>query len=87
MKKIYASILLALVSLQSAAFGCDGGTSGFDLPPPPPPTPLESVVNSVSNNAVLFIGLALGTLIGAAVARQRRFAAAKAPRPLENPVV
>ncbi len=81
MKKIFASAALALVAAPAALFACDGGTTGFDLPAPPPPTVVESVFNSVSSNAWLFIGLAAGTLIGAVVARRRTSVAG----PLQNP--
>jgi hypothetical protein len=81
MKKIFASVAAALLTAPAALFACDGGTTGFDLPAPPPPTAVESVLNSVSNNAWLFIGLAVGTLIGAVAARRRTSVAT----PLQDP--
>lgn len=81
MKKIFASAAAVLLTAPTALFACDGGTTGFDLPAPPPPTVVESVLNSVSNNAWLFIGLAVGTLIGAVVARRRTSVTAPLPNP------
>ncbi|HSH39935.1 MAG TPA: hypothetical protein VK993_14260, partial [Chthoniobacterales bacterium] len=62
MKKVFASAAVALISAPLSVFACDGGTAGFDLPPPAP-TALETVTNSITNNVGLFIGLALGTVI------------------------
>lgn len=85
MKNAFASLVVTLLSAPVAVFGCDGGTTGFDLPAPVPPTRVESVIGSVSNNAGLFIGLALGTVIGAVLARRRKLGTATSLRPLENP--
>ncbi|MDQ6861413.1 MAG: hypothetical protein M3032_09690 [Verrucomicrobiota bacterium] len=86
MKRIFALVLLGISALPLVSRACDGGGAGYDLPPPVAPTPIESLVGSVSNNAGLFIGLAIGTIIGAAVARQRKLLPGKAARPLENPL-
>ncbi len=76
MKRIFASLFVALVSLPIASFACGGGADcdGMDLPPPEvaAPGPVENLIGSLSDHAGLFAGLALAAIIGFVVSRQRK---------------
>lgn len=78
MKKLLTSAACAIMAAP-VAFACDGGTAGYDLPPPPEPTTVESLVASFASNPALYVGLAVGTVVGALVMRQRRSAARSKP--------
>lgn len=84
MKKIFASISLALLSFPLAAFACGGGDcSGMELPPPtvPAPGPVESLLGALSDHAGLFAALTLAAAIGFALSRQRKLLATKSSAP------
>ena len=87
MKKILATVLVALLTAPAAMLACDGGTAGFDLPPRdvPVPTAVESIAN-VFSGAGLYVGLALGTVIGAIVARRRKLLTGKSAAAIAHPV-
>ncbi len=84
MKKIFASIFLALLSFPIAGFACGGGDcSGMELPPPtvPAPGPVENLGAALSDHAGLLAGLALAAVLGVALARQRKLLATKSNAP------
>lgn len=88
MKRIFASVVVALVSLPMASFACGGGDcGGMDLPPPevPAPGPVENLLSALSDHAGLFAGLALAAIIGFVVSRQRKLLETKSAAPLNSP--
>ncbi len=74
MKRIFSSIVLALISFPIAGFACGGGgdCDGMVLPPPevPAPGPVANLLSSLADHSGLFAGLALAAIIGFAVSRQ-----------------
>ena len=83
MKRIFASVFAALVSLPVAAFACGGGDCSMDLPPPEVPAPgaVENLLSSLSEHSGLFAGLALAAIFGFVVARQRKLLETKSANP------
>lgn len=72
MKKIFAAVSVALVTLPIATFACGGGDcSGMELPPPPVPTPgpMENLLGVLSDHAGLAAGIALAALLAALASR------------------
>lgn len=88
MKRIFASVFIALVSMPIAAFACGGGDCSMDLPPPqvPAPGPVENLLSALSEHTGLFAGLALAAIVGFVVSRQRKLLEAKSAAPLSSPV-
>lgn len=81
MKKIFAAIVVELVTSPFAAFACGGGDcSGMELPPPPVPVPgpVENLLSALSDHAGLFAGCALAMALAFGFARQRKLIATKA---------
>ena len=76
MKRIFASLFVALVSFPVAGLACGGGgdCDGMVLPPPevPAPGPAENLLSSLTDHAGLLAGMALAALIGYVVSRQRK---------------
>jgi hypothetical protein len=87
MKRIFASVFVAVVSLPLAAFACGGGDCSMDLPPPrvPAPGPVENLLSTLADHTGLFAGLALAAIVGYAVSRQRKLLATKSATPLGSP--
>ncbi len=84
MKRIFFSIIVALVSLPIAGFACGGGDCSMDLPPPeiPTPGPVENLISALSAHGGLFAGMALAAIIGGVVvSRQRKLLATKSVAP------
>ena len=83
MKKIFPSIVVALVSLPIAGFACGAGDCSMDLPQPevPAPTTVENLLNSLSDHTGLFAAMALAAIIGLAIARQGKLLATKSSAP------
>ncbi len=84
MKRIFASIFVALVSLPNASFACGDKDCSMDLPPPPVPVPgpLENVIGALSEHTGLFAGLALAAIVGGFVlARQGKLLETKSAAP------
>lgn len=84
MKKIFSSIVVALVSLPISGFACGGGDCSMDLPPPeiPAPGPVENLISALSAHSGLFAGMMLATIIGGVVySRQRKLLATKSAAP------
>ena len=88
MKRIFASIFVALVSLPNASFACGDKDCSMDLPPPPVPVPgpLENVIGALSEHTGLFAGLAIAAVFGLVISRQRKLLETKAAAPLNSPV-
>ena len=84
MKKVFASLFVALATFPIRTFACGGGDcSGMELPPPPVPTPgpMENLLGVLSNHAGLFAGVALAALIAAILARPGKIEAARPAAP------
>jgi hypothetical protein len=87
MKKVFASILVSLVSLPLAAFACGGGDCSMDLPAPqvPAPGPVENLLGILSEHTGLFAGLTLAAIVGLVVSRQRKLLETRSAAPLSSP--
>ncbi len=83
MKKIFSSVVVALVSLPISGSACGGGDCSMDLPPPevPAPTTVENLLSSLSDHSGLFLGIALAAIIGFAVSRPGKLLATKSAAP------
>lgn len=84
MRKIFAAVSVALVTLPIATFACGGGDcGGMELPPPPAPTPgaMDNLLGLLSGHAGLMTGIALAALLAALAARRNKPQAAGSAAP------
>lgn len=87
MKRIFASVFVALVTLPLAGFACGGGDCSMDLPAPqmPAPGPVENLLSMLSEHTGFFAGLALAAIVGFVLSRQRKLIETKSAAPLSSP--
>lgn len=87
MKKLFASVAVALVALPLVSFGCGGGDCTMDLPPPevPIPSPVDNLVRLVTDHTGALVSLALAAILVSVAARPRKLLAAESITPLNSP--
>lgn len=89
MTRFLTSAVVTLMALPITTFACGGGDCSMDLPPPPVqvPGPVENLLGVLSDHIGLFAGLALATIVGYAISRQRKLLATKSAAPLGTAAV